>query len=68
MIAMEKITQVVAYELNGQNMGVYRWGCDWIFLKENLITGEIKGNLCLCFEQASDLMDACVEKTKIWIN
>lgn len=65
---MPSITHVVAYEFQGQKLGIYRWDCDWIFLAEDLLTGEIKGNLCLCFQQASDLLDTVIERGRIWIN
>jgi len=65
---MEEIAHVVAYKVQGQNMGIYKWGCNWLFTKHDRATGKIRVSLCLCFQQASDLMDACVERTKLWIN
>jgi hypothetical protein len=65
---MEKIVHVMAYEVRGQSVGIYKWGCDWLFVRRDKATGEIRQNLCLCFEQASDLLDACVERAKVWIN
>lgn len=65
---MFPIDHVVAYEYQGQNLGIYKWGVDWLFLREDLVTGEVKGNLCLCFEQASDLMNCVISKMKVWIN
>ncbi len=65
---MEEITHVVAYEVQGQSMGIYKWGCDWLFIRGDGVNSEIRINLCLCFQQASDLLDACVERTKKWIN
>jgi hypothetical protein len=65
---MEEITHVVAYEAQGQSVGIYKWGCDWLFTRHDRTTGEIRVSLCLCFQQASDLLDAHIEKTKTWIN
>jgi hypothetical protein len=65
---MNEITHVVAFEYQNQKLAIYKWDYDWLFLVEDLLTGQIKGNLCLCFEQASDLMDTIIERGKIWIN
>jgi hypothetical protein len=65
---MTEITHVVAFEYQNQKLAIYKWDVDWLFISENLITHEIKGNLCLCFEQASDLMDTIIKRGKIWIN
>ena len=65
---MSPISHVVHFEFNGQSMGIYKWGVDWLFIMEDQLTGEVKGNLCLCFEQASDLMDVMISRGKVWVN
>lgn len=65
---MFPIYHVVAYEFQDQNFGIYKWGVDWLFLKEDLRSGEIKGNLCVCFQQASELLDCVIRRMKVWIN
>lgn len=65
---MDEIIHVVAYEVKGQSVGIYKAGCDWLFVRRDKATDEAKISLCLCFQQASDLLDAVIERTRTWIN
>jgi len=60
--------QVISYEFHGHSIGIFKYGVDWLVLNTNNLTGECKGNMCLCFDQASEIMDGCVEKYRDWVN
>jgi len=60
--------QVVSFTFQEQHLGIFKQGVNWIFIVQNTATGERKGTLCVCFEQASELMDKCIERMKVWVN
>lgn len=60
--------QVVSFEFFSHSIGIFKHGVNWLIVNRNNLTGECKGNLCLCYEQAKEIMDGCVEKLKIWVN
>ena len=65
---MFPIIEATHCEFNGQALTIYKMGVDWIFLSQDMESGVCKGLLCLCFQQANDVFDTMMERSKIWVN